>query len=165
MMSRTLPLNIAFWLLFVSLLPVVFVLDTVAVEHFFSSQHLFEYAFDHAFRFGQDLIDNVGPYGYLHYPYTYAGGAFWSKMLWFGCILAIYAYYAAQLSLRISNPYHKLLFLGTLSLFPLQIDCHWYGYEVLPRLAVLFSALYFLDPLSKYITNSTARGVGYDVTK
>ena len=83
--------------IFLNLLPASFVRDTVEVNHFFSSVHMFEYAFNHGFQFGKDIIDNVGPYGYLHYPYIYAGGAFWVKMAWFALVCGVYAYYATNI--------------------------------------------------------------------
>lgn len=92
-----------FLLIFLNLLPASFVRDAVDIGHFFSSVHMFEYAFNHSFQFGVDIVDNVGPYGYLHYPYIYAGGAFWSKSLWFALICFVYAYYAASLIGRIRS--------------------------------------------------------------
>ncbi len=132
-----------FVLIFLNLLPAGFVSDTVDVGHFFSSLHMFEYAFNHGFQFGVDIIDNVGPYGYLHYPYIYAGGAFWSKTLWFALICFVYAYYATSLTKRFRSLPEKLLFLFAVIFFPLQVASPWYSFEVVPRLAILFSAIYF----------------------
>lgn len=138
-------INIAiFFVIFLSLLPGGFVQETVNISHFFSSHHMFEYAFSHGFIFGKDIIDNVGPYGYLHYPYTFAGGAFWTKILWFAMLCGIYAYYATLLMQGIRFLPEKFLFLFTIIFFPLQIKFPWYGFEIIPRLAVLFSGLYFL---------------------
>jgi len=142
-MSNLVKLGV-FLLIFLNLLPGGFVRDTVDVGHFFSSVHMFEYAFNHGFQFGVDIIDNVGPYGYLHYPYIYAGGAFWSKTLWFALICFVYAYYATLLTERIRSWPERSLFLFAAVLFPLQVASPWYAFEVIPRLAILFSAIYFL---------------------
>lgn len=133
-----------FLLIFLNLLPGGFVRDTVEVGHFFSSIHMFEYAFNHGFQFGVDIIDNVGPYGYLHYPYVYAGGAFGAKTLWFAIICFVYAYYATSLTKRIRSWPERLLFLFSVIFFSLQVAFPWYSFEVIPRLAILFSAIYFL---------------------
>lgn len=131
-------------LIFLNLLPGGFVIDTVDVGHFFSSIHMFEYAFNHGFQFGVDIIDNVGPYGYLHYPYIYAGGAFGAKTLWFALICYVYAYYATALTERILSWPERSLFLFAVIFFPLQVVSPWYSFEVVPKLAILFSAIYFL---------------------
>lgn len=133
-----------FLLIFLNLLPASFVRDTVDIGHFFSSVHMFEYAFNHSFQFGVDIVDNVGPYGYLHYPYIYAGGAFWSKSLWFALICFVYAYYAASLTQRIRSLPEKLLFLFSAIFFPYQSLSPFVSFEVIPRLAILFSAIYVL---------------------
>ena len=75
-----------FLLIFINLIPGGIVRESVNVDHFYSSIHMFEYAFSNRFQFGIDIIDNVGPYGYLHYPYIYTGGAYWTKTLWFTVI-------------------------------------------------------------------------------
>lgn len=133
-----------FLLIFLNLLPASFVRDTVDVNHFFSSVHMFEYAFQHGFQFGLDFVDNVGPYGYLHYPYIYAGGAFWSKSLWFALICFVYAYYAAALIGRVRSWPERGLFLFAIIFFPFQSTSPFLSFEVIPRLAILFSAIYFL---------------------
>lgn len=133
-----------FLLIFLNILPSSFVKQTVNVEHFSSSHHIFEYASHHDFQYGVDIIDNVGPYGYLHYPYTYAGGVFWVKILWFALICFVYAYYATSLASRIRSLPEKLLFLFAVIFFPLQVSFPWFSYEIIPRLAILFSAIHFL---------------------
>lgn len=133
-----------FFIIFLSLLPSAFVQEIIKIDHFFSSHHMFELAFLHGSVFGIDIIDNVGPYGFLHYPYTYTGGAFWAKIAWFSMFCVIYAYYATLLANGIKTIFEKGLFIFAIMFFPLQIDFPWYSYEVLPRLAVLFSALYLL---------------------
>lgn len=140
-MNRLAKLGI-FLLIFLTFLSAGFVSDTVEVGHFFSSVHMFEYAFNHSFQFGVDIIDNVGPYGYLHYPYIYAGGAFWSKTLWFALICSVYAYYTISLTERIHSWPEKSLFLfAVIFLLP---GYPFVLFEVIPRLAILFSAIYFL---------------------
>lgn len=130
-------------------LPGGFVHAIVNVDHFFASLHMFEYASYHNFLFGTDIIDNVGPYGYLHYPYTFSGGVFWGKILCFWMISVIYAYYATLISEKIQTWPERLLFLFTIVFFPLHVDIPWFAYEITPRLAVLFSALYFLTKSDK----------------
>lgn len=136
------------WLLFglilCGLLPASFMIDSVGMDHFLSSHHIFEHAFKHDFRFGIDLIDNVGPYGFLHYPYTYAGGAFFSKFAWFALLCMIYAYYSMRLTSQLSSWPEKCLFVFCVVYFPFQVSFPWFSYEVLPRIAILFSALYLL---------------------
>ena len=142
-MNKLIKLGV-FTLIFLNLLPGGFVRDTVDVNHFFSSLHMFEYATQHNFQYGIDIIDNVGPYGYLHYPIIYAGGAFWAKTMWFALICFVYAYYATALTRRIRSLPERLLFLFAVIFFPLQVVLPWYSFEVVPRLAILFSAIYFL---------------------
>ena len=120
-------------LICLNMLPGGFVRDTVDVGHFFSSVHMFEYAFNHGFQFGIDIIDNVGPYGYLHYPYIYAGGAFGTKTFWFALICLVYAYYATELANRILSWPERGLFLFAVIFFPLQVASPWYSFEVIPR--------------------------------
>lgn len=129
--------------IFLNLLPSAFVIEPVNVTHFFSSHHLFEYASHHGFRYGIDIIDNVGPYGYLHYPYTYAGNVYWTKIIWFALVCSIYAYYANSLIEKFQTLPEKLIFLFVVVFFPLRINFPWSSFEAIPRLAVLFSALYF----------------------
>lgn len=152
--NKTMMINIAgffiFLLIFLNIFPASFTYAIVDINHFFSSQHLFEYASYHGFQYGIDLIDNVGPYGYLHYPYTYLGNVFWSKILWFSFLCFVYAYYATLLTNSIHAWYAKLLFLCTVLFFPLQISLPWYSYEIVPRLAILFSALCLLSELGKH---------------
>jgi hypothetical protein len=133
--------------IFLSLVPGGFVKDTVDLGHFFSSVHMFEYAFEHGFQFGADIIDNVGPYGYLHYPYIYAGGAAGVKTIWFAVICLVYAYYATALITRIQSWPHRGLFLFSIVFFPLQLVSPWFDFEIIPRLAILFSAVYFITEL------------------
>lgn len=119
-------------------------METVNIAHFFSSLHMFEYASHHGFRYGIDIIDNVGPYGYLHYPYIYAGSVYWTKILWFSLVCGIYAYYATCLIEKMQTLPEKLIFLLVVTFFPLQLNFPWFSFEIIPRLAILFSALYFL---------------------
>ena len=134
-------------LIFLSLVPGGFIKDTVDLGHFFSSVHMFEYALKHGFQFGVDLIDNVGPYGYLHYPYIYAGGAAGVKTIWYAAICFVYAYYATALITRIESWPHRGLFLFSIVFFPLQLVSPWFSFEIIPRLAILFSAVYFITEL------------------
>lgn len=64
--------GVAFCLL-LNFLPMAFQKTAVTVEEFPSSHHVFHYALTHHWRFGIDLIDNVGPLGIFHYPVTYLG--------------------------------------------------------------------------------------------
>ncbi|MDP3705376.1 MAG: hypothetical protein Q8R24_05650 [Legionellaceae bacterium] len=148
--NHTWPIRL-FLILFIvlNLLPGGFIRALVNMDHFFASLHMFEYASQHSFQFGTDIIDNVGPYGYLHYPYTFSGGVFWGKIIYFGIICVIYAYYATRISEKIQTCPEKLLFLFTIVFFPLHLSSPWYSYEVIPRLAVLFSALYLLSESDK----------------
>ena len=41
--------------------------------HDLGSHAAFEYYAAHQFQFGKQVYQNVGPYGYVHYAYTYAG--------------------------------------------------------------------------------------------
>jgi len=133
--------------IFLNLVPGGFVQDTVDLGHFFSSVHMFEYAFKHGFQFGVEIIDNVGPYGYLHYPYIYAGGAAGVKTIWFAVICLVYAYYATALITRIQSWPHRGLFLFSIVFFPLQLVSPWFSFEIIPRLTILFSAVYFIREL------------------
>jgi len=133
-----------FLFIFLNLLPGGFVRDTVDVAHFFSSVHMFEYAFKHEFQFGLKIIDNVGPYGYLHYPYIYSGGAYESKMFWYSLNCLVYAYYSTVLIKSIRSWLERSIFLFAIIFFPLQVETPWYAFEVIPRLAILFSAIYLL---------------------
>lgn len=133
-----------FLFIFLNLLPGGFVRDTVDVAHFFSSVHMFEYAFKHEFQFGLKIIDNVGPYGYLHYPYIYSGGAYESKMFWYSLNCLVYAYYSTVLITSIRSWIERSIFLFAIVFFPLQVETPWYAFEVIPRLAILFSAIYLL---------------------
>lgn len=134
-----------FAILFISILPAILVQDTVDAEHFYSSHHMFEHAYDNGFQFGIDIIDNVGPYGFLHYPFTYVGGgSFWIKMSWWALICFVYAFYSMLLLRFIRGLPEKLLFIFVVSYFPLQIAFPWFSYENIPRLAVFFSGIYLL---------------------
>ena len=57
--------------------------------HFFSSFLVFEYAFQEGWKLGLDLIDNVGPYGFLHYPETFTGNFYLIKTFWFATNSAV----------------------------------------------------------------------------
>lgn len=133
-----------FLLIFLNLLPAGFARDTVDLGHFFSSIHMFEYVSKHGFQYGLDIIDNVGPYGYLHYPYVYAGGAFWSKMAWFSLVCFVYAYSATSLAERIRPLAGKLFFLFSVIFFPFQSVSPFVSFEIIPRFAIFFSAIYFI---------------------
>ncbi len=134
-----------FVIIFLILLPVGFVQDIVNVGHFYSSFHMFENAFDHHLQFGVDIVDNVGPFGFLHYPYTYTGGAYWTKICWYGLLCALYAYYAIKLSRNVSSLINKTLFLFTIVFFPLIIQFPWFSFEIIPRLVIVFSGLFLLN--------------------
>lgn len=133
-----------FLFIFLNLLPGGFSRDTVDIGHFFSSIHMFEYDFFHHFQFGVNIIDNVGPYGYLHYPYVYTGGVFWAKTIWFTIICIVYAFYATLFFERISFLSDRLLFIFLAIYFPLEVMSPWFSFEIIPRLAILFSAIYLL---------------------
>lgn len=130
--------------IFLCMLPVCFILDTVGMGHFFSSHHLFEHAFFNHFRFGVDIIDNVGPYGFLHYPYTYAGQVYWIKLFWYVLLCGIFAYFATILAGRLPHTIERVLFLFAVTFYPLQIDFPWFSYEVLPRLVLVLSSIVLL---------------------
>jgi hypothetical protein len=133
-----------FTIIFFNLLPGGFIQTTVIIDHFFSSMHMFEYAYAHGFVFGKDIIDNVGPYGFLHYPYVFTGGAYWAKFFWFGMLSAIYSFYTVLLMKDLKTLPEKCLFIFTMIFFPMHIKFPWYAFEVLPRLAILFPAIYLL---------------------
>lgn len=146
---------VVFTIFFLLFLPAAFVQGPVDHSHFYSSHHMFEYAFYNGFQFGVDIIDNVGPYGFLHYPYTYTGGAYWVKIGWFALVGLIFSYYCVLFSQAITGKFAKALFLATAFYFPLHITNTWYSYEAIPRLTLMFAALaliYFGRPVPS--TNS-----------
>ena len=142
-MYRYLKISI-FLLIFINLIPGGIVRESVNVDHFYSSIHMFEYAFSNRFQFGIDIIDNVGPYGYLHYPYIYTGGAYWTKTLWFTVICFVYSCYTTVVAAQLRTAMERGLFVFIALYFPLQINFPWFSFEILPRLATFFAALYLL---------------------
>lgn len=69
-------------------LPATVVDDT----HDLSSHATFEYYFEHGFQWGVDVIQNVGPLGFLHYADSYAGivrGRLVFEFLWAAVLAAM----------------------------------------------------------------------------
>lgn len=135
--------SVIFLLIFLALISAGFVSEIVDLGHFRSSISLFEFAFNNNFRFGIDLIDNVGPYGYLHYPSVYSGGSYWIKMCWFFVVCFFYSYYVLYFIGRIRIQSHKYVLVFLIII--LQPEFNFILFETIPRLAILFSAVYFLD--------------------
>jgi hypothetical protein len=138
---------LSFMFIFACMVSAISTMEVISVEHFMSSHHLFEHAYFNHFRFGIDLIDNVGPFGFLHYPNTYSGQAYWSKILWYSGLCGLYAYFAVRMASQFNTLTSKLLFIIAVTLFPLQIQFPWFAFEVLPRIVILFATLYFLSDI------------------
>ncbi len=68
---------IAFALLSLNLLE--FPHHTYDTTHDLSSHATFEYYAANKFQFGTQVYQNVGPYGYVHYAYSYIGYLHWQK--------------------------------------------------------------------------------------
>jgi hypothetical protein len=135
---------LVFIFVFTTLFPVSFAKSIVGTEHFFASHYLFEYAAQNHWQFGSDIVDNVGPYGYLHYPATYAGMAYWSKIGWHALICLVFAYTVTFLFAKIPGVVPKAVFLIGATIFPLQVLWPWFSYEVIPRLVLFFVGIYLL---------------------
>ena len=50
-------------------------------EHDLGSQAAYEYWLSNGLRYGIDLFQNVGPYGFLNYPHIYSGFFFFYSFL------------------------------------------------------------------------------------
>jgi len=131
--------------LFVFLLPAAQVRQVVGMDHWTGTIHAFEYFFLNGFQFGTDIIDNVGPYGFLHYPYFYSGESFLIRPAAFLFLLALYSFFSVALLQRIKGLFFQILSLLCLAYFPLQDNFPPLSYEIIPRLTIFLSAIYFLD--------------------
>ena len=132
-----------FFIVFLNVLPDGMVTGVADLGHFFSSIHMFEYAASNDLQFGVDIIDNVGPFGYLHYPSIYFGGAYTVKTIWYTFICFVYSYHICRFVYIIRSWPERLIFILALTfLFPAY---SFVSYEVIPRLAITFSALHFIS--------------------
>jgi hypothetical protein len=138
-----------FTIVFLSVLPIVQINDVFNLEHQFSSFKLFEYAYLNHFQFGVDLIDNVGPYGWLHYPMPYISSfSFYPKFLFYFISCCFFSHFAIRVLDMIEGKLGKGLFLLTVVVFSTNFFFPYFSYEYFPRLIILFSSIYFINSKS-----------------
>ena len=80
----------------------------------------FEWYSLHHYQFGVDVIQNVGPYGFLQYPAEYSGLLPYRKVL-FSAALAILVGLLAHRALRYFEKPGKVLWIACLFLMPVPI--------------------------------------------
>ena len=127
--------------LLISTLPIIFPIGVVDLGHFFSSMSVFDYAFTNSMQFGVDLIDNVGPYGFLHYPWIYSLNYHFFKLIYWAVLVCLYSYSALLIVHQLDNKTAQIIFCFAALIAPINISFPWYSYEIIPRLTTLFLAL------------------------
>ena len=138
--------------LFISALPVIGVRAPGDLGHFFSSIHMFEFAYLNSFQFGTQIIDNVGPYGFMHYPYVHALSEQNLKTYYWLALIILFSLCALHISSQFKNRGAQVTFILVLALTSIDYAIPWYSYEVIPRLLSLFMALIIIGgnyPLQK----------------
>lgn len=136
-------------IIFLSLLPASFVREAISMNHHTGTIHGFEYFFNNGFQFGKDFIDNVGPYGFLHYPIFYSGKSFYVRILSFSALVALFSFFGAAFLTRLKNPFVQILSLIYLVYFSFQDNFPLLSYEIIPRLIIFLSGIFLLDNVSK----------------
>jgi hypothetical protein len=139
---------IVFAIIFLACLPIIEATDPFNLGHFFSSMKMFEYATLHGFQYGADLIDNVGPLGFLHYPAAYIGGFFYAKTIWYLALCFSFALLTAAFAQHLRS-FSLLLFVGGISLFATDSDFPWFSYEYLPRVIIFYAAAFVIKANEK----------------
>ena len=138
--------------LFISALPIIGVRAPSDLGHFFSSIHMFEFAYLHSFQFGTQIIDNVGPYGFVHYPYVQALSEQNLKTFYWLALIILFSFCSLHISSQFKNRGAQVTFILVLALTSIDYKIPWYSYEIIPRLLSLFMALMIIGdnyPLKK----------------
>lgn len=126
---------------FVFLLPASFVRESMGMDHHTATMHGFEYFFLNGFQFGKDFIDNVGPYGFLHYPFYYTGNSFYLRILSFMLVTGFFSYVATLFVLEIKSVGIRLATILILLQFSFQDNFPMFSYEIIPRLSLFLGGL------------------------
>lgn len=93
---------------FGSMVAPVYTLDQ---GHDLGSQASFDYFAEEDFQYGKEVINNIGPYGYLHYSAMYSGIYYYKKLIPNLFLAAIAAILVSVVSWRIRGFLPKVLFL------------------------------------------------------
>lgn len=135
---------ILFSFVFALMVPIAFTHDIMKIDHFYSSHHYFDYAAAHMWKFGSELVDNVGPLGFLHYPFTYTGNFYYYKLSWYLLQAAIFSALLFFAAMSASLKIYRILALIFIPLVVYQFDAPWFGYEILPRISSILLIYYII---------------------
>jgi len=114
--------------------------DTVVSDlHDPGSHAVGEYWTVHGLHYGVDIVQNIGPLGFINYPATYTGFLSYEKLAVVGLLAIVFAYLTLEMAWLIPSNAVKALFL-LLSWLITDTDSQLYLLSLLIAYALFFSS-------------------------
>lgn len=90
----------------------------VTLDHDNASQFSFAYFTKMGFQYGTEVINNIGPYGFLHYSRTCFDIYFWESIIFYLSMTAVFSLFSGIMIMRMGGWLERSLCFIVLSVFP-----------------------------------------------
>jgi hypothetical protein len=105
--------------------------------HDFGSQLIFEVHYVKGTKFGTDVIQNIGPYGFLSFPFTYGGFAYTEKIIYNFFFTFIFACMVLWTVGHFKGIIFRIFFVATISFFFYETETSTYVFFLMAACLVM----------------------------